>query len=68
MLDNVTTPAYVFSESEGLAFTFSSAGTAGTNVDANASGGAYIFLSATGAGDWIQFTLPSANAGAILGK
>lgn len=46
-----------------MAFTFSSAGTAGTNIDANASNGAYIFLSATGAGDWIQFTLPSANAG-----
>ncbi len=61
--DNVTTPSYVFAESESLAFTFSSAGTAGTNADANASGGQYIFLNATAVGDWIQFTLPSANAG-----
>jgi hypothetical protein len=61
--DNVTTASYVFSESEALAFTFSSAGTAGTNTDANASGGQYIFLSATAVGDWIQFTLPNADAG-----
>jgi hypothetical protein len=61
--DNVTVPSYVFAESESLAFTYGSAGTAGTNTDANASGGQYIFLNATGAGDWIQFTLPSANAG-----
>lgn len=61
--DGVTTPSYVFAESESLAFTYSSAGTAGTNTDANASGGEYIFLNATAVGDWIQFTLPNANAG-----
>jgi DNA-binding NarL/FixJ family response regulator len=61
--DNVTAPAYVFTESEALAFTYSSAGIAGTNTDSNASGGEYIFLNATAASDWIQFTLPSANAG-----
>jgi regulation of enolase protein 1 (concanavalin A-like superfamily) len=61
--DNVTVPSYVFAESESLAFTSSLAGAAGTNTDANASGGKYIFFNATGAGDWIQFTLPGANAG-----
>lgn len=61
--DNVTTPSYVFAESESLAFTFSSAGSAGTNSDSNASGGEYIYLNATAVGDWIQFTLPNANAG-----
>lgn len=61
--DNLTTPAYVFAESESLAFTFSSAGTAGTNIDSKASGGEYIYLNATAVGDWIQFTLPNANAG-----
>ena len=61
--DNVTTPAYVFSESDGLAFTYNSAGTTGTNTDANASGGAFIFLNATAVNDWIEFTLPNANAG-----
>jgi hypothetical protein len=61
--DNVTVPPYAFAESESLAFTSSIAGAAGTNTDANASGGKYIFFNATGAGDWIQFTLPGANAG-----
>jgi len=61
--DNVTMPSYVFAESESLSFTYSSAGSVGTNSDANASGGQYIFLNATGAGDWLQFTLPNADAG-----